>query len=82
MKKALVIILVIALFILLFPMRSQAKDGGTVRYQAILYTVSDMHQITDIQNEDGTFAEGYTVGIVIEILGVEIFNNTRWIPEK
>ena len=82
MKKALIIVLLITLFILLFPMRSQAKDGGTVRYQAILYTVSDMHQITDIQNEDGTFAEGYTVGIVIEILGVEIFNNTRWIPEK
>ena len=78
MKKAIVIILVITSIILLFPVRGQMKDGGSVQYCAALYCVTNMHQIHITQNEDGTFNEGYIVGIVVKILGKEVFNNTRF----
>lgn len=80
MKKAIVIILVITSIILLFPIRGQMKDGGSVQYCAALYCVTNMHRIHVNQNEDGTFTHGYIVGIVVKILGIEVFNNTRFEP--
>lgn len=82
MKRILVILLVLVLAVLLFPMRLQVKDGGTVVYKAVLYTVRDMHAITNVSNEDGSTEYGYTVGITVEILGFEIFDNTRWVPQE
>ena len=82
MKRILVILLVLVLAVLLFPMRLQAKDGGTVVYKSILYTVHDMHKISDVYSEDGSVEHGYTVGTVIKILGFEIFDNTRWVPQE
>ena len=78
MKKIVAIIVLIAAIILLFPIREQMKDGGSVQYCAALYCVTNMHRIHVNQNEDGTFIDGYVVGIVIEILGIEVFNNTRF----
>jgi hypothetical protein len=78
MKRLFVIIVIIAAIILLFPIRGQMKDGGSVQYCAALYCVTNMHRIHVDQNEDGTFIDGYVVGIVIEILGIEVFNNTRF----
>ena len=80
MKRIFVILLILA--VLLFPMRLQAKDGGTVVYKSILYTVHDMHAISDVYSEDGSVEHGYLVGTVIKILGVEIFDNTRWVPQE
>lgn len=82
MKRILVILLVLVLAVLLFPMRLQAKDGGTVVYKSILYTVRDMHAISDVYSEDGSVEHGYIVGTVIKILGFEIFDNTRWVPQE
>ena len=55
------------------------KDGGSVEYRAVLYTVYDMHQIYHVfDSATGEILEdGYTVGIIVKILGVEVFNNTR-----
>ena len=78
MKKIVAIIVLITAIILLFPIRGQMKDGGSVQYCAALYCVTNMHRIHVNQNEDGTSIDGYVVGIVIEILGIEIFNNTRF----
>ena len=79
MKKALIIILILVALILLFPIREQAKDGGSVRYNAILYDVYDVHRIKPVENPlaDGTFETEYLEGIIIEIFGVEIFNNVK-----
>ena len=79
MKRLFVIIVIIAAIILLFPIRGQMKDGGTVVYQAILYTVRDMHAITNVYNEDGSVEYGYTVGITVEILGFEVYDGTEWV---
>ena len=82
MKRIIAIICITVMVILLFPIRGQMKDGGSVEYRAILYTVWDMHAIDTVQNEDGSLQHGYTVGTVIEIFGVEIFDNTKWVPQE
>lgn len=77
MKKKVIIIVVI-LFVLLFPIRLQLRDGGTVEYKALLYKVSKVNKLISMEEMD---AEGkiknYDKGIIIEVLGFEIFNNVE-----
>ena len=67
-KKIIIISVVIILVILLFPIRNQLKDGGTVEYKALVYKVSKVHKRSETYHEDG---------IKIEILGKELFNNVK-----
>ena len=82
MKKILSILCILLIVLLLFPIRAQAKDGGTVEYRSMIYTVRDMHQIHHIENDDGSVTYGYIVGFVIEVLGQEVFNNTKFKAEE
>ncbi|MBR6504445.1 MAG: hypothetical protein IKT41_01775 [Clostridia bacterium] len=78
-KKVLItIVIVVMILILLFPIRLQLKDGGTVQYKALLYKVSKVHRLIPIEEmeKEGKIKE-YDDGIVIEILGFEIFNNVE-----
>lgn len=72
MDKVIIVVCVL-LLLLLFPVRQQYKDGGSVHYDAIAYDVYDMHRISD----EGEI-QGYTVGTIVEIFGFEVFNNTRF----
>ena len=79
MKKKVIIVLIVAiLLILLFPIRSQLRDGGTVEYKAVLYKVSKVSRLISREEME---AEGkvkdYDKGIIIEVLGFEIFNNVE-----
>ena len=79
MKKKVIRVLIVAiLLILIFPIRLQLKDGGTVEYKALLYKVSKVSRLISIEEME---AEGkvkdYDKGIIIEILGFEIFNNVE-----
>ena len=65
MKKRLVGICVVLALVLLMPVPLRLKDGGSVEYRALLYTVTDAHRLPD---QEGT---------IIEILGVEVFNNVE-----
>lgn len=56
---------------LLFPFPLRKKDGGTVEYKAILYSVQDVHRL----NPDRNAKEEFIEGTIIEIFGVEVFNN-------
>jgi len=69
-KKILIIIIVIIALILLFPIPMRLKDGGSIRLQALLYNVTFYNKLNHATED------GYTKGIGIEILGLEIFNNT------
>lgn len=69
-KKALIIIAILIAAILLVPIPHRLKDGGSVEYKAILYTVKSVHQI------DHNNATGFIDGTIIKILGIEVFNNT------
>lgn len=70
-KKALVIVGIILAIVLLFPIPMRLKDGGTAKYQAVLYSISDVHRLS-LESETG-----YEEGIIIEILGVEIYNSVN-----
>lgn len=69
-KKIILIIIILIAIILLFPIPMELKDGGSVEYRALLYTVTKYHKLAPIETESG-----YIDGIGIEILGKEIFNN-------
>lgn len=62
-------VIFLSLLILLFPIKLQYKDGGSIEYRAILYRVIKVHRI-DSQKE-----ENYIEGIVVKVLGFEIYNN-------
>lgn len=69
-KNIIIIVIIVMLVILLFPIPNRLKDGGTVEYKALLYTITDYHKIA----LEGGKTE-YLEGMKIEILGFEIFNS-------
>ena len=77
-KKAILSLAVIILMILLFPIRNQLKDGGTVEYKAFLYKISKVQRLISIEEmeREGKIKE-YDQGIIIEILGFEIYNDVE-----
>ena len=68
-KKLIAAVCILLAVILLVPIPMRLKDGGTVKYQAVLYTVSDVQRLTPSE------ADGYEDGIIIEILGMQIYNS-------
>ena len=72
-KKAILIISVLLAIVLLFPIPMRLRDGGTVQYKAILYTVSDVHSLATIEEQEA--GKEFNEGIIIELLSFEIFNN-------
>ena len=75
MKRKLIVILFIVLFILLFPFQIKMKDDGTKAYRAAIYTVYDVHRI--VAPLDEITDSEYIEGIIIEVFGIEVFNNTN-----
>lgn len=72
-KRAIIAISVILLLILLTPFPASASDGGTVRYSAIIYTITNYRRFW---YEDGH--HGFLVGIHIEVFNRTVFNNVRF----
>lgn len=70
-KKVIIGVSVLIVIILLFPIPLRLKDGGTIKYQAILYSVSDTHSLVLDSND------AYQEGIIVEILGFEVYNNVK-----
>ncbi len=77
-KKVIIISVAIVLLVLLFPIRNQLKDGGTVEYKALVYKVSKVKRLITIEEmeQEGKIKE-YDQGIVIEILGFEVYNSVK-----
>ncbi len=75
MKKILIVTTCILLLVLLFPTPLYLKDGGTVEYRAILYKVSKVHRIAS--DEDREAGKEFYEGIIVEIFGIEVFNNVK-----
>ncbi|MBQ3195709.1 MAG: hypothetical protein IJB65_04505 [Clostridia bacterium] len=70
-KKVLIIIAAVLVLLLLIPFPIQMKDGGSVKYKAVLYSVTDVHRF--VSPKEGTVE--FEDGLIIEILGMEVFNN-------
>ena len=71
MKKLLAAICIVLALLLLVPVPIRLKDGGSVEYKAMLYSVTDVHRLAP--ESEG----GYLEGTIVEILGVEVFNNVE-----
>ena len=69
MKKQKMVITVIIFLILLIPVPTKYKDGGSVRYKAVLYDITKYNRL-DLEAETG-----YNDGWNIKILGVTVYNN-------
>lgn len=62
-KKIILVIIIVIAVILLFPIPLSLKDGGSIEFKAILYSITKYHQIN--HEVDG----GYVNGVEIKILG-------------
>ncbi len=73
-KKTKIIILVLVIIILITPIRMNLKDGGSVRYKALLYEVTKIHQLDQVENDDRV--KPYIMGYEVKVLGMRIYRNT------
>lgn len=66
-KKKLIIIIVIIIFVLmLIPIRSHVKDGGSIHYKAVLYQYTKIHRLSEKSST------GYEDGWELSILGIQV----------
>ncbi len=68
-NKVIIAIIIIILLVLLVPVPMHLRDGGTVEYKALTYTISKVHRLN--YNSES----GYDDGWIIKILGKQIYNN-------
>ena len=69
-KKNTILIVAIVIFVLmLIPLPTKLKDGGSIEYNAVLYSVTKYHSI----NPEST--KGYDDGWKIKFLGLTIYDN-------
>lgn len=73
MKKRKIIVFIITLLFILaiIPIPMKLKDGGSIEYKAILYSVT---KIRRINTQSMT---GYETGWEIKVLGFQIYNNVK-----
>ena len=72
-KRFAVVSIIFILIILLFPIRMNLKDGGSVRYKSLVYEITKIHQLAP--DVDGV--KPYIDGYEIKILGVTIYRKTN-----
>ena len=72
-KKNLICVAIVVALVLFIPIPMRLKDGGSVVYQAVLYSVKDVHSL----NPDMESGAPYKEGVVIKVLGVKIFDNVH-----
>lgn len=73
-KRALLVIaVVLVLALLLTPIPLGLKDGGSVRYKALVYEVTKFHQLPSETDADYEYIEG----IEVKILGVTVYRKTN-----
>lgn len=71
-KRKIIVFIITLLFILaLIPIPMKLKDGGSIEYKAILYSVT---KIRRINTQSMT---GYETGWEIKVLGFQIYNNVK-----
>lgn len=71
-RNILIIAIIVLLVILLFPIPMKLKDGGSIEFKALLYSITKYHKLA-LENSE----KEYIDGIGIKILGMEIINTTN-----
>jgi len=72
-KKILIGICIILVLLMLIPMPIHYKDGGSVEYKAVLYSVKDVHML----NPDVSSEQEYIDGLEIKIFGIKVYSNVK-----
>lgn len=67
-KKITIGVIIVIAVILLFPIPLRLKDGGSIKFKAMLYSITKYHQINPELNC------GYVDGIEIKILGRKVLD--------
>lgn len=76
--KVIIIILICAA--LLVPIPVGYKDGGTVEYNAVLYTVRKVHRISyDYENPK---VGGYAIGTQVRLLFWTVYDDVEFVPSN
>ena len=71
MKKRIIIVSFIIIVIFLMPIPNRLKDGGSIEYVSLVYKITKVHRLNALS------ITGYEDGWIIEIFGVEIYNETN-----
>ena len=71
-KKLALIVTGVLLLACLFPMPNHLKDGGTVEYRALLYTVSRVRRLNGLETE-----KPLQEGLIVKLLGIEVYNDVE-----
>ena len=78
-KKLKIIIPLIIAIILLVPVKEHYKDGGTVKYNAVLWGVTKHHGSTF----DSAGNAGYNTGTTVRILCFKVYSNyPQFVPAQ
>jgi len=67
--RVIIIVLLIAFVICIFPIPWRPTSSGMTEYRAVLYRVIKYHRA------DENYASGYYTGIEIYVLGTKVFSN-------
>ena len=76
--KVIIIILICAA--LLVPIPVGYKDGGTVEYNAVLYTVRKVHRIADGPGYPN--GGGYDIGTQVRLLFWTVYDDVEFVPSN
>jgi hypothetical protein len=76
--KTLVFLLVLLFIAALIPQKLRYKDGGTVEYKAVLYSVTKWHAFAEGE-EPGEY---FRVGTTVKILGRTVSDDRRVVPAE
>ena len=68
-KKFAVIAIILVLIIMLFPVRMNLKDGGSVSYKSMVYEITKIHQLVS----DADSVKPYIYGFEVKILGMTVY---------
>ncbi len=72
-RIAIAVIIAVVLAILLIPVPNHIKDGGSVEYKALIYSVTKYHRLPPLGSED------YLEGWKIEILGFTLRDDLAYL---
>lgn len=67
-KKIFIILIIVILILLVMPVPLKLKDGGSIKYVSLFYSVTKIHRLN---HQSST---GYEDGWKIEILGIQVYN--------
>ena len=77
-KKLKIIIPLIIAIILLVPVKERLKDGGPIKYNAVLWGVTKEHSM----RRDSAGNHGFSTGIIVRILWFDVYKDLEFIPDQ